>query len=154
MRKNLIFLAIAIPACLLLAALIYNLPPVKDRLSWRIDALQALIQYAINPPDEAVFVPHGTINATPRQPTPTPTLPSAPPTPTIPGPTLTLTPTSTPAPSATPPPAAVNLDGVVYVDQHGRWNYCGPANLTMALKFWGWTGDRDDEDEEGHVQHR
>jgi tetratricopeptide (TPR) repeat protein len=36
------------------------------------------------------------------------------------------------------------LDGVVYVDQHGRWNYCGPANLTMALKFWGWDGNRDD----------
>jgi tetratricopeptide (TPR) repeat protein len=36
------------------------------------------------------------------------------------------------------------LDGVVYVDQHGRWNYCGPANLTMALNFWGWPGDRDD----------
>jgi hypothetical protein len=144
MRKNLIILAIAIPACLLLAALIYSLPPVNDRLSWRIDALQARIQYAINPPDEAVFVPQGTINATPRQPTVTPTLTPAPPTPTIPGPTLTPVPTSTPAPSATPPPAAVNLEGVVYVDQHGRWNYCGPANLTMALKFWGWPGDRDD----------
>jgi tetratricopeptide (TPR) repeat protein len=33
---------------------------------------------------------------------------------------------------------------VVYVDQHNRWNYCGPANLTMALNFWGWPGDRDD----------
>ncbi|MCX7609864.1 MAG: C39 family peptidase [Anaerolineales bacterium] len=21
-----------------------------------------------------------------------------------------------------------------------RWNYCGPANLTMALQYWGWTG--------------
>jgi tetratricopeptide (TPR) repeat protein len=33
---------------------------------------------------------------------------------------------------------------VVYVDQFNRWNYCGPANLTMALNFWGWTGNRDD----------
>jgi tetratricopeptide (TPR) repeat protein len=33
---------------------------------------------------------------------------------------------------------------VVYVDQHNRWNYCGPANLTMALNFWGWPGTRDD----------
>ena len=41
-------------------------------------------------------------------------------------------------------PESTILDGVVYVDQHGRWNYCGPANLTMALKFWGWEGDRDD----------
>jgi tetratricopeptide (TPR) repeat protein len=33
---------------------------------------------------------------------------------------------------------------VIYVDQHERWNYCGPANLTMALNFWGWKGNRDD----------
>jgi hypothetical protein len=44
----------------------------------------------------------------------------------------------------TPLPESVILDSVVYVDQHGRWNYCGPANLTMALNFWGWPGDRDD----------
>ncbi|MCI0520967.1 MAG: C39 family peptidase, partial [Chloroflexi bacterium] len=24
-----------------------------------------------------------------------------------------------------------------------RWNYCGPANLSMALTFWGWEGNRD-----------
>ena len=22
------------------------------------------------------------------------------------------------------------------------WNYCAPANLAMALSFWGWEGDR------------
>ena len=30
------------------------------------------------------------------------------------------------------------------MDQHGGWNLCGPSNLTMALKFWGWSGSRDD----------
>ena len=30
------------------------------------------------------------------------------------------------------------------MDQHNRWNYCGPANLTMALNYWGWPGNRDD----------
>jgi tetratricopeptide (TPR) repeat protein len=46
--------------------------------------------------------------------------------------------------TGTPLPEQVILDGVIYVDQHERWNYCGPANLAMALKFWGWPGDRDD----------
>ena len=32
---------------------------------------------------------------------------------------------------------------MVYEDQHGRWNYCAPANLAMALSFWGWQGNRD-----------
>jgi tetratricopeptide (TPR) repeat protein len=35
------------------------------------------------------------------------------------------------------------LDGVKYEDQHNRWNYCGPANFSMALTFWGWKGNRD-----------
>lgn len=34
-------------------------------------------------------------------------------------------------------PAQVLLEGVTYTDQHGKWNYCAPANLTMALSFWG-----------------
>ncbi|MCL4260390.1 MAG: C39 family peptidase, partial [Anaerolineales bacterium] len=55
-----------------------------------------------------------------------------------PGPTLTPTVTSTPL------PASVNLTGFKYVDQSNRWNYCGPANLTMALDFVGWGGNRDD----------
>ena len=43
-----------------------------------------------------------------------------------------------------PLPEQVILDGVVYVDQRERWNYCGPANLAMALNYWGWSGNRDD----------
>ena len=53
-------------------------------------------------------------------------------------------PTPTPTITSTPLPASVILPGVIYVDQHKRWNYCGPANLTMALNFWGWKGNRDD----------
>jgi tetratricopeptide (TPR) repeat protein len=40
-------------------------------------------------------------------------------------------------------PGKVALTGVRYQDQHGRYNYCAPANLAMALSFWGWTGNRD-----------
>lgn len=40
------------------------------------------------------------------------------------------------------------MDGVKYVDQHNRWNYCGPANLSMALNFWDWSGNRDNIAEE------
>jgi len=144
MRNKILTLAVAIPLCLLLVALTYNLPPVHSRLSWRLEALVSQIKYTINPPDEAVFVPQGQVDPAPGLPAPSPTPTQLPPSPTSPGPTPTPAPTDTPAPSATPLPAAATLDGVVYVDQHGRWNYCGPANLTMALKFWGWPGDRDD----------
>jgi hypothetical protein len=142
MRRIALSLVIFIPLCLVLGALVYNLPPVHNRLAWRFDALRADLRYRLNPPDEAVFVPQE--QAPVELPSPTATQTPAPPTPTSPGPTdtpeLSPTPTQTPIPL----PVAVILEDVVYVDQHGRWNYCGPANLTMALNFWGWPGNRDD----------
>ena len=80
-----------------------------------------------------------------RHPQATPSLAALP---TTQEPTLDQTPSQAtpegPLFTATPLPERVILDGVVYVDQHERWNYCGPANLAMALNFWGWPGDRDD----------
>jgi tetratricopeptide (TPR) repeat protein len=113
---------------LALLVLIYNIPAVNDRLSWRIEALRTRIVYFFNPPEEAVFVPEenfaGTATALAQQPT--------------------RTPQPTPQATQVPLPPAVQLSGFTYVDQHNRWNYCGPANMTMALNYWGWLGDRDD----------
>jgi hypothetical protein len=53
--------------------------------------------------------------------------------------TAVLQPTIT----ATPLPATVMLQGIKYEHQHGRHNYCGPANFSMALTYWGWNGNRD-----------
>jgi hypothetical protein len=135
-----------IPLGLALAVSIYYLPPVHSRLGWRVDAVRTQIIYFFNPPGDIVFQPSGETNLTIETavmtaraelletltPQMTPTL-----TPTS-GPTLPPTVTSTPLPNT------VDLPGVIYVDQHERWNYCGPANLTMALNFWGWPGNRDD----------
>ncbi len=135
-----------IPIALVLAVGIYYLPPVHSRLAWRVDAIRVQIIYFFNPPDELVFQPGGeteltieTVIATTRAEylmTLTPQI-----TPTI---TATAGPTARPTITSTPLPGAVNLEGVVYVDQHGRFNYCAPATLTMALNFWGWKGNRDD----------
>jgi len=144
MRKPVILTAIAIPVRCLFVVLVYYLPPVNDRLAWRVDELRTRIKYAINPPEEAVFVPQKqttqTRLATPamRVITPTPTL-----TPTPPGPTDTPTLSPTPTITPTPLPEKVILSGVKYEDQHNRWNFCGPANLSMALTYWGWDGNRD-----------
>ena len=126
-----------IPILILLAALIYQIPFVYDRMSWRVEDLKTRIIYAINPPDEAIFKPVGGtpaatpfIASSPDTPEPSPEGPIA--TDTV----MAITPTAL--------PERVILDGVVYVHQHERWNYCGPANLAMALNYWGWPGDRDD----------
>jgi hypothetical protein len=132
----------SLPILLILGIAVYHLPPVHSRLSWRVDDLRRRITYMVNPPDQALFQPTQQVDfesvlATTRALYMLTLTPQATSTPR-PGPTLT--PTSTP----TPLPATVNLPDITYVDQHGRWNYCGPANVTMALNFWGWDGDRDD----------
>ncbi len=151
MRRNAwIFSLLAIPGCLLVIFLIYQLPPVKARVAPKLDDLRSRIQYAINPPDEALFIPSGggnTENQSTLQllnPTSLPVAVTSTETLLEDVTTSTPEPTLTSTPSPTSLPESVILEGVVYVDQHGRWNYCGPANLTMALNFWGWPGNRDD----------
>lgn len=128
---------------ILVCILVYNIPFVKEKLSWRLDDLRTQVVYFFYPPDKAVFVPAqqkqidkivtATFEAMEKV---TPTAAAK------------ITPTSllTASPTAAFPPApsAFTNPGVTYVDQHGRWNYCGPANITMALNFWGWKGNRDD----------
>ena len=144
---------IAIPFLCVLAVLVYNVPFVHSRLAWRIDNLRVRIQYALNPPEQAVFQPQEQaalenqvnviVNATLTALVPTLTSTPLIPTPTQVGPTDTPLPTATPTLSPTPLPASVKLAGVKYEDQHNRYNFCGPANLSMSLTFWGWVGNRD-----------
>ncbi|HEX9797219.1 MAG TPA: C39 family peptidase [Anaerolineales bacterium] len=139
-RLGIALLAVAL--LLLLALILFQLPFVQARLGWRIDELQSRLQYALAPPDQALFTPDPTLSAsvasTLRALTPSPSpVPSD-------GPSTTPAPSVTPSRTPPPIPESVSLEGVVYVDQHNRWNYCGPANLTMALNFWGWPGNRDD----------
>jgi tetratricopeptide (TPR) repeat protein len=132
---------LSIIGILILAAVIYNIPFVNDKLSWRVDELRTKIIYFFRPPEEAVFVPQQ------ETPVATRTLPP----PQVRTPTLTSTvaptdtgPTATPTITPTPLPATVTLPVSVYVDQTGGYNLCGPSNLTMALKFWKWKGTRDE----------
>jgi len=127
-------------ALLGLLAAVYNLPFVQDRVGWRVSELRARIKYALSPPEQAVFTPDPTLQAMVKTTlaalTPTATL-----TPTA-GPTLPPTVTPTPTIEPTPIPSSVQLNGVRH--EYQKWNNCGPANLSMALSFWGWQGDQRD----------
>ncbi len=138
---------------LVLAIIIYFLPPVHQRLAWRVDNLLANIRYSLNPPEDVVFSPQQqaemeTMVAATMQamlPSATTTFTPTLATPECPSegcftPTATATPTITPTP--TPIPGKVRLEGVVYEAQD--FNNCGPANLAMALSYWGWEGDQTD----------
>jgi hypothetical protein len=144
---------LAIPILFVLAILLYNVPFIHSRLAWRIDNVRVRIQYALNPPEQAVFQPQeqaelenqvdAIVNSTLTALAPTATPTAITPNPTQMGPTSTPMPSPTPTLSPTPLPGSVRLEGVKYEDQHGRYNFCGPANLSMSLTFWGWNGNRD-----------
>ncbi len=146
MRKFLLVVFIFIPLGFLLLLGAYSIPAIQSRLGPRVDKFRTRIVYALNPPEEAVFIPQEQVDQT-SQPMFTVPPPESTDTPTI-SPTP-LGPTSTPAPSPTatitptPLPDVFILEGIKYEDQHNRWNYCGPANLSMALTYWGWDGNRD-----------
>jgi tetratricopeptide (TPR) repeat protein len=127
-----------------------------------VDEARLRMGYWLNPPEEQVFVPQGagqpagppavTVVA-PSAPLLTQTFDS-PPSPTsayaaaaavVETQPVAPPPSPTPAATATPMPLppAISLEGVRYEDQHGRWNYCAPSNLSMALSYWGWQGNRD-----------
>ncbi len=129
---------------IVMGGLVATLPPVRESLVYHFEDIKTRIRYALYPPAKAVFVPRAAVatavEATVEAFTPAPSATPVPPTATLP-PEVD---TSTPAPTATPLPAAFAIQGVKYINQHGLWNYCAPANLAMELSYWGWTGTRED----------
>jgi len=130
-------LLLGLAALALLAVALYFVPPIHEKLAWRLDNLRASLIYFFNPPQDVTFQPGGQSLSTPTPDVPVPT-PTFTPTPTsVPTELASLTPTTT----STPIPDSAIPPNVAFVDQMGRYNYCGPANLTMALEYWGWQGD-------------
>jgi hypothetical protein len=131
----------AVPIALLLMIGLYFLPPIHDRLAWRLDSIRTQIRYLVKPPDQAVFQPtqQAQLDIAVTQMMRTLEATLMPQETSTPRPGPTLRPTVT----AAPLPKTALLKGVKYEDQHGRLNYCGPANFSMALTYWGWDGNRD-----------
>ncbi len=108
--------------------MIYQLPPVNDRLFWRVEILKANITNLISPRPEYIPAPEA-----------------------VPDPAVVIT-MAAEAPSfiaiidaeelttasALELPDQVFLSDSVHRWQH--WNNCGPATLAMTLNYWGWPG--------------
>lgn len=139
MRKRYLLLSIAgLVGLCLLAGLAYNLPPIHDRLAWRVDSLRAQIKRFFNPPEEVVFVPQEQVDAIVNA-----TLTAMAPTATV-TPLPALTQTAVPSPTAslvpTPIPASVSLSGIRH--EYQQFNNCAPASLSMVMSYWGWAGSQ------------
>lgn len=117
----------------LLLTIFYFIPPVHDRLGWRVDFASAYVRGVLNPINTVptAFPDPSQVNS----PTPKPTV-DLPPTPT---PIISSTPVP-PTPSPTALPASTILQAPVYEKQ--TMNNCGPTTLADYLRFYGWEGNQ------------
>ncbi len=124
---------------LTILVLAYFVPPINERLSWRVDVAITYIRSRLQPagamptPDLAsIDLPTFT-----PQPTPSP-LPSLAASPTAATALPAASPTSTQAP--TPIPAQTVLNPPTWEKQAP--NNCGATTLSLLLHFYGWKGDQ------------
>ena len=130
-KKKIFFVLAGFVILIGLAAAIYQIPAIKNRLEWRLIVWSTYV--------------HNTIDPFGKMPTPLPSTPFATFTPILFTPTAPVTPTSlaiTPSATPQPLPAQVSLPDPKYELQ--GINNCGPATLTMALRMYGWQGTQDD----------
>jgi tetratricopeptide (TPR) repeat protein len=131
-------IALILAGLVLTAIVIYQIPAVNQRLSWRLETTRVLLARLLDPVEAAPTpLPTATpaTTATPTQtasPSATPTLPPT----ATPGPTATLT------PSPTPLPASILLPPPSWAKQTA--NNCGPATLSLYLQTFQWEGDQFD----------
>ena len=137
-RRLIPIFILGIAALCLLGGISYNLPPIHDRLAWRVDNLRVAIKRYVNPPEQVVFVPQEQVDAIVQA-----TLTALAPTEISTSlPALTETPSPPPIPTIIPTsiPSDVSLQGIRH--EYQKFNNCAPANLSMVLSYWGWQGDQ------------
>lgn len=124
---------------LIASAVILIVPNLRESASWHISQLFIRLRSLISPPEEVGFTPNtastpdlqATLTVLAQEPSPT----------VMPTTVDTPLPTAIPSPTPTPLPSYVYIKGGTYFTQHGYFNYCAPANMAMALSYWGWAGD-------------
>ncbi|MDY0124611.1 MAG: C39 family peptidase [Anaerolineaceae bacterium] len=144
-RGWLIALAVLASLIVILFAL-YQIPAIHDRAYYYVNTVRSKVFYFLKPPAESNFeissetTMNSDVIATLTALAPTATLmPTTEPTHAL---TATLVASPTPTPEPTAIPSAVQLEGVV--QEYQRLNSCGPTNMALILRYWGWEGDEID----------
>lgn len=123
-------------AGLVIAALLLSqLPPIRNRLEWRLQIVWTYVRGVVNPV-KPLPTPLPTLSTPTAMPTETPT-----PAPT---PTITATVVLSPTPTATPTPLPGQVQLPPPLIEYEEINACGPATLTMYLRYYGWQGTQKD----------
>lgn len=134
-KANLVKIGLIAIGLAVLAVVVYQIPAVNNRLSWRLDFALTYARSALNPVgDLPTALPQPAVAVT-VHPTDTPVQVV-----TIEETTPTPGPTATPTLTPTPIPAAISLTPPEWEKQD--INNCGPASLAMYLRYYGWEEDQ------------
>jgi tetratricopeptide (TPR) repeat protein len=153
-EKIFAFLGGIVVGLVVLAIALYQIPSIQDRVSWRIDRAVTYMRGVIDPvramptPDVNASAATGATGDTgagamplPQEktlaPTASPTLSPTQPATALPRQTL---PPPPPSPTPTAIPGSIELAAPAYEKQ--SLNNCGPATLTMHLRYYGWDGNQ------------
>jgi len=135
-RRYIAITILGVIVVFLLTVVAYYLPPIHERLAWRIDNVRVQVKRYFNPPEQTVFIPQEQVEAIVQA-----TLTALAP---LPSPTSdrTETPSPSPIPSMTPTsiPESFTVNGIRH--EYQKFNNCAPASLSMVMSYWGWTGDQ------------
>ncbi|NTV36569.1 MAG: hypothetical protein HGA53_06410, partial [Anaerolineaceae bacterium] len=145
MNKTLKIILGVVGSLIVFSAILIVIPRTREAITWRANDLMVSIRSWLNPP-ESVNVGIGSQKTHDLQATLLAMQPTNTPVNTL-APTRlqnTATPAVTNTPLPTPHPTAFKLEGVKYFTQKGFFNYCAPANLAMAMSYWGWAGKIED----------
>jgi hypothetical protein len=132
-RTRLLKAGLILTGLVVLGFVVYQIPAVNNRLSWRVDFAMTYVRAALNPVGELpTALPQPAVEVT--------LLPTSSPTPGDPEETPTPGPTATPTLTPTAIPDAMALTPPEWEKQD--INNCGPATLSMYLRYYGWEGDQ------------
>ena len=136
-KSILTILGVFVLLVLLLGVLLYQVPAINSRLSWRLDIAETYLHNLVNPVGQMPTPLPQPVAAVTLSPT---DLPTQLPTEVSITPTPDRTPTQTPRPTAIP--QSINLGSPPWEKQTP--NNCGPATLSMYLQTFNWEGNQGD----------
>ena len=128
MSKRLKFFLFSLAGVILLGVLLYQIPSIRARVTWRYEVWATRFKNTVDP-----------VGA---MPTPVPSTPFATFTPQPPTAARTRVATEPSTPTRVPLPPQASLTSPAY-EQQGI-NNCGPAVLAMTLRMYGWEGNQYD----------
>ncbi|MBN1536708.1 MAG: tetratricopeptide repeat protein [Anaerolineales bacterium] len=131
-KRNISLALLTAAGLVTIGILIYQIPYVNQRLSWRLDFAFTYLRSVVNPAGEVPTALPPPAVAITSHPQPTVAETGVKMVAAIPTPSPTLTPT--------PLPESVTLTAPKWELQD--INNCGPAALTMYLRYFGWGGDQ------------